>query len=304
MTADNHVDVIAEVGSNHAGDYDLAVAYVEAAARAGADAVKFQTLRRDLLVAPRVREGDEWVANPVHTDFANVGLPDEWHAPLKEVAEAAGIEFLSTPFHLGAVDMLEGVGVRRYKIASGDITFTPLLERVGATGKPVILSTGASTLFEVDAALSTLRGAGAGEICVLHCVASYPPAIEEMNLRAIQTLREHTGLAVGISDHTRGEVVPLASVALGARVVERHVTFDRAEQGPDHPFATTFEEFTDLVSSIRRLEAALGTGEKAPTESELARRHRFRRSPYDPETLRPADGPEAVWLRPRADAGP
>lgn len=301
MKADSQVEIIAEVGSNHADDLDLARAYIAAAAAAGADIVKFQTLQRDRLVAPEILRGDTWVANPVHDQFANVGLRDEWHAPLKKCADAHGVEFMSTPFHLAAVDVLENVGIERYKIASGDITFTPLLERVGSTGKPVILSSGASTIEEVDDAIDTLRHAGAGDITVLHCVSSYPPEIEEMNLRAIATLRDHTGLRVGISDHTIGELVPVAAVAIGARVVEKHVTFDRSTDGPDHPFATTFSELSRLVDSIRDLEAALGTGKKVPTPDEAARRHRFRRSPYDPHTHRPSSGQDALWLRPQVD---
>lgn len=299
MKAD-HVDVIAEVGSNHGGDLGLARDYIQAAADAGADAVKFQTLQRDRLVAPYVRERQGWMPNPVYEGFRNVGIADAWHRPLMEAAQAAGIEFLSTPLHLEAVDVLEDIGVRRYKIASGDITFTPLLQRVGATGKPVILSTGASDVAEVDGAVAVLREAGASEVSVLHCVASYPPRMEDMNLRAIATLARHTGCAVGMSDHTVGPIVPLAAVALGATILEKHVTFDRSADGPDHPFATTFGELAELIRSIRALEGALGTGEKTPTEDEAARRHRFRRSPYDPQTLRPTSGPHAIWLRPEA----
>ncbi len=294
----NTVRLIAEVGSNYDSDMETAVAYIRAARDAGADMVKFQTLRKDRIVARDIRVGGRLEKNPGYDLFASLELPDDWHRQLKQAADEAGIEFFSTPFYLEAVALLEGVGVRTYKIASGDITFTPLLEAVGQTGKAVILSTGGSTLAEVEAALAVLREAGAGEISLLHCVSNYPPAWEEMNLRAIATLKGAFGLPVGISDHTPGDLVPLAAVALGATLVEKHVTFDRSRPGPDHAFAMTLKEFGSMSERIRLLEKALGTGEKIPTASELAKKHRMRRGVYDPVTRMPAGSNEGLWLRP------
>lgn len=289
------VTVIAEVGSNFGGDFETAKAYISAAAEAGADAVKFQTLERDHLVSPVCEIDGTWVNNPVYQNFANIGLPPEWHRPLLEHAQGAGIEFLSTPFHLEAVDLLEEVGVSRYKIASGDLTFVPLLKRIGQTHKPVILSTGASSLDEVQAAVQTLTDAGSSDITLLHCVALYPPEMEEMNLRALDTLHRGTGLPVGLSDHTRGSVAPLLALAMGASVFERHVTFDRTLDGPDHPYATTFDELAKLIADLQLGVAALGHGRKEPAAREQERRHRFRRSPYE----RDVDmGPSPIWLRP------
>jgi len=293
-----NVRFIAEIGSNYDNDFDMAVAYIRAARGAGADMVKFQTLRKDRIVARDVRVGGRLEKNPVYDLFTSLELPDDWHARLKQAADEMGIEFFSTPFYLEAVALLEGVGVRTYKIASGDITFTPLLEAVGRTGKSVILSTGGSTLAEVEAALAVLRKAGAGDVSLMHCVSNYPPAWEEMNLRAITTLRQTFGLPVGISDHTPGDLVPIAAVALGASLIEKHVTFDRSSPGPDHPFAMTLEEFGTMIGRVRLLEKALGTGEKIPTPTELAKKHRMRRGIYDSATRLPAEGAEGIWLRP------
>lgn len=297
----DRVDLIAEIGSNFEGDLDLAKRYVAAAAGAGATAVKFQTLSRETLMAPQVfdPETGEWSENPRYANFSNVGLPEDWHAPLKRCADDEGVEFMSTPFHLDAVDWLEAVGVKRYKLASGDLTFAPLQAKVAATGKPVLLSTGASRLDEVEAALARLDAGGSGPVTVLHCTASYPPSFEELNLRAVTTLAETFGRPVGLSDHSPGATAAIAAAALGARVIEKHVTFDRARPGPDHPFAMEMGEFAALAQSLRDLEKALGDGAKRPMPSEAPRRPRLRRGVYDPHTFRPAD--DGVWLRPETE---
>jgi len=293
------VRIIAEVGSNYDGELTKAEAYIKAVKECGADAVKFQTLCRDKLVAPRVWSSGEWVANPVYQNFNNLELPNEWHYMLKRRADEQGIEFISTPLYLEAVDLLEKVKVRTYKIASGDITFFPLLEAVGRTGKRVILSTGASSLDDVERALNQLTRFGAGEIVLLHCVSNYPPQWSEMNLRAIVTLKDAFGLPVGISDHSPGSLMSIAAVALGATVIEKHVTFDRSSKGPDHPFAMTILELGDIVREVRLLEQALGTGEKVPTAAELAKQHRIRRGIYQSATFEPTDNPNGIWLRPQ-----
>jgi N,N'-diacetyllegionaminate synthase len=290
--------IIAEVGSNYNGSLETAREYIRAAKAGGADAVKFQTIRKDRLVSPRIWSEGGIVDNPVWSLFASQELPDDWHFSLKETADREDIEFLSTPFYLEAVDLLERVGLRRFKIASGDLTFLPLLEAVGRTGKPVLLSTGASDIEEIRASVEALRRSGAGEVTLLHCVSNYPPRWDEMNLRAIVTLREAFGLPVGISDHSPGSLVPIASVALGASVIEKHVTFDRSLPGPDHPFAMTMEEFAEMVRQIRFLEEALGTGEKVPVEAEQAKRQRMRRGIYDPKTFEPTPSRKGLWLRP------
>lgn len=294
-----HIDIIAEIGSNHGGDLDTAKRYIEAAARAGADVAKFQTLTRDGLIARFVRDpqSGEIVANPKHAAFSNAGLPDDWHAPLKACCEDNGIEFMSTPFSLEAVDLMEGIGVKRYKLASGDLTFVPLLEKLGRTGKPVILSTGAAYLDEVEEAVATLKHAGCHDITVLHCAASYPPSWDDMNLAAITTLKTALGRPVGLSDHSPGHTAPIAAAALGATVIEKHVTFDRSLDGPDHPFAMEFDELAAMIADLRILEAALGDGEKKPAPSEINRRRNLRRGRYGSDGKPDAQGD--TWLRPQ-----
>lgn len=297
-----HIDFIAEIGSNHGGDLDEAKRYIEASARAGADIVKFQTLTRDGLIARFIRDGDDQVVeNPKYAAFGNVGLPDDWHVPLMRCARDNGVEFMSTPFSLDAVDLMESIGVSRYKVASGDMTFTPLLQRLGATGKPVILSTGASYLDEVEDAIATLKHAGCSDITVLHCAASYPPSWDDLNLSAITTLKTATGRKVGLSDHSPGHTAPIAAAALGAVVIEKHVTFSRATDGPDHPFAMEMDEVAALIADLRLLEQALGDGEKKPAASEINRRRNLRRGRYDATTGHPSATGE-TWLRPQWEA--
>lgn len=297
----DHVFNICEIGSNYNGSLACAFDYLSAAKAAGADAVKFQTLRKDKLVAPRIYVNGAWVENPVYKGFVSLELPDEWHFELKRRADELDIEFFSTPFYLEAVDLMERVGVRTYKIASGDISFVPLLQAVGETRKRVIMSTGASDLSDIEKALNVLTLAGARDITLLHCVANYPPRWEEMNLRAITTLKNAFGLPVGISDHSPGSLVPIAAVALGAVVVEKHVTFDRTQAGPDHPFAMTMAEFGEMTGSLRKLEQALGDGIKLPVGSELEKQYRLRRGVYDPVTRLPVSGPGGgIWLRPES----
>ena len=292
------VEIIAEVGSNHGFDLDLARKYIVTAEKQGADVVKFQSIRKEKLFSQKILKDGKVVDNPIWSQVSNLDFPEEWHQKLKKCADDVEIEFMSTPFYLEAVDVLETVGVKRYKIASGDVTFVPLLEKVGRTGKPVILSTGACSIGDVENALQILNATGVGEIILLHCVVSYPPQWEEMNLKAIATLKTEFGLPVGISDHSPGSLVPIAAVAIGASVIEKHVTFDRLLPGPDHPFAMTMNEFGDMVQQVRLLEQALGTGEKVPTEDELNRQHRMRRGVYDPNTLKPTAGSTGIWLRP------
>ena len=181
--------IIAEVGSNFDGDEIIARRHIEAAAAAGANAVKFQTLTKETLIAPEVRtETGDWVQNPVWSIFSNLGLPQAWHRPLLEYAESLGIEFISTPFYLESIDLMESVGVKRYKIASGDLTFRPLIEAVGQTGKPVILSTGGGTNQEIHEALKWLGG-DLKRVTLLHCVANYPPTFRVYGIRVFVRVR-------------------------------------------------------------------------------------------------------------------
>ena len=294
-----NIQIIAEVGSNFNRSLSTAMDYIIPVKECGANAIKFQTLKKDKLIAPKICSDGKWAENPVYRNFGNLELPDDWHYILKKTADENSIEFISTPFYLEAVDLLEKVGVQTYKIASGDITFFPLLESIGRTGKRVIMSTGASSLNDVERAVDILIQSGSGDIILLHCVSNYPPKWDEINLRAMVTLKDKFDLPVGISDHSLGNLVPIAAVALGASVIEKHVTFDRSLPGPDHTYAMTMDEFGNMVAQIRLMEKALGSGEKVPTKDEQVRQHRIRRGIYDPKTKEPIDGPEGLYLRPQ-----
>ena len=302
MNEQNEVFCIAEVGSNFNNDLDLAKRYVNACAEAGANAVKFQTLQKDLIISPVTKVEEKVVPYPVYDIFCSAELPESWHYELKKEADSVGIEFMSTPFYLEAVDLLVDVGVDKIKIASGDITFYPLLERIGKTGKEVILSTGASTDEDIYKAIDILKSSGSGKITLLHCVANYPPKWDEMNVRSIPYMVKEFSLPIGLSDHSPGATIPVASVALGARVIEKHVTFDNNLEGPDHGFAMTVSDFSDMVTQIRRLEKALGSGCKKPSAEEIPRVKRIRRGLYKRDTGEPTDDPEnTIWLRPEHD---
>jgi N,N'-diacetyllegionaminate synthase len=258
------VFVIAEAGINHNGDAALATRLVEAAATAGADAVKFQSFTADGLISR------------VDPDFARIReleLPRAFHRDLAKRAEERGILFLSSAFAEADVDFLDALGVPAFKIASCEVTNLPLLEYAAGRGKPIILSTGFATLAEIETALTTLQRSGAPAVALLHCVSLYPAPLGAMNLRAIPTLRAAFGVPIGFSDHSLGTALPLAAVALGACIVEKHVTLDRALPGFDHQASIEPGELTQLVAGIRAVEQALGTPAKvvSPAEADLAR---------------------------------
>lgn len=284
--------VIAEIGSNHDGALDEAVRLIEAAAGAGADCVKFQSYRAATLVAP---------GHPGRSTLERLRLPPAWYPDLKAAADSHDVHFASSPFDLEALRDLVAIGVPVIKIASGDLTYTDLLEAAAATGLPLIVSTGAAYLGEVDDAIRTLRAAGAQEIALMHCASAYPATFAAANVRAVATMRAAFGVPVGFSDHTPGHAAALASVALGARLIEKHITFDRSSPGPDHAFALTVEEFAEMVGNIRALEASLGTGIKEPDASERGEREWARRGVYTTRALEPGHvlGPtDLICLRP------
>jgi len=272
---------VAEIGSNHTGSLDIACSLIREAARRGADAVKFQSFRAASLQRARTKGGSgPWQVDPVYRNLKKCQLPVNWHSKLQRVAADCGVMFLSTAFDLEQVDFLQQLGVPAFKIASGDITFHALLRRAARYHRPILLSTGASTLEEVGAAVSAIREEGNEQIVLMHCVSLYPPAPKDLNLKAIQTLSSVFKTAVGFSDHSLELANVVAAVALGARVVERHFTFSRGLPGPDHPFATEPGEFELMVKTIRRLEQALGSGEKVPAGFETQVRKTGRRGLY------------------------
>ncbi len=273
--------IIAEIGSNHDGDLNRAKELIRGARYAGADAVKFQSFTAEGLINPLKLNGSgKWEYNPAYQMIERLSLPAEWHPKLKEYAESLGLDFLSAPFDSQRAELLHRIGVPAFKIASGDITNEPLLKQVGAYKKPVILSTGASYLSEVERAVEILKGSGCEDIAILHCNSLYPPCVDEINLRALRTLKDTFNCPVGFSDHTHGSTIAIGAVAMGASIIEKHITLSRNLVGPDHCFAMEVEEFKGLVDEIRKLESSLGDGIKRPSRSELSERIGARRSIY------------------------
>lgn len=275
--------IIAEIGVNHNGSMELASQLIDAAAAAGADAVKFQTFRAEDLVTPDARKADYQVANTGDegSQFAMLKaleLSEEQFRDLAADCARAGIQFLSTPFSEAAVDLLERVGVDAFKVSSGDLTHLPLLRHIAAKGKPIILSTGMGDLTEIEAALDEIRLSGAPPVSLLHCVSNYPAAVSDCNLAAIDTMARAFGMPVGWSDHTEGSAISWAAVARGAVIVEKHITLDRNLPGPDHLASMEPADFADFVSGIRAIELAIGSGIKAPTPAELRTAEVARRS--------------------------
>ncbi len=289
MNRPQRVFVIAEAGVNHNGSVDRAIELVRAAKRAGADAVKFQAFRADALASPRARKAAyqerETGADQSQLEMLRaLEFGEAEHRAVLEVGRDAGIEVLSSAFDVEALEMLARLGMTTLKVPSGEITNLPYLRAVaeaatGGAGR-VILSTGMATLEEVGAALEVLAQGGVrlGDVTVLQCTTDYPAAPADANLLAMVAMREAFGVAVGYSDHTPGIEVAVAAVALGATVVEKHLTLDRNLPGPDHAASLEPSGFAELVTAIRTTEAALGDGVKAPTEAESANRDIVRKS--------------------------
>ncbi|MBF0251654.1 MAG: N-acetylneuraminate synthase, partial [Alphaproteobacteria bacterium] len=264
--------IIAEAGVNHNGDIGAALSLIDAAKDAGADAVKFQTFDADRLATSDAPKAAYQVANvggeSQRDMLRRLQLSEDDHRVLMAHCERQGILFLSSPFDELAADLLNGLDLAAFKLPSGETTNLPLLAHVGRMGRPVILSSGMATMSEIAVAIETLVGAGTDRIALLHCVSNYPAAYEDMNLRAMETLRAAFHRPVGLSDHTMGIAVPIAAVALGGCVVEKHFTLDRNQPGPDHKASLEPRELADMVREIRNVEAALGDGRKSPRPSE------------------------------------
>lgn len=269
----NPTFVIAEAGVNHNGDVNLAHRLIDAAASARVDAVKFQTFDPSSLAAPEAPTAEyQRRATGALTSqremLQSVALGRESFAALKAHAEDVGITFLSSPFDYGSADLLDEIGVAAFKIPSGEVTNTPFLEHVARKGKPMLVSTGMCDMLETAAAVDAIRASGLDEIALFHCVSVYPASPAACNLRSMATLRAAFGLPVGWSDHTPGSDVSVAAVAMGAELIEKHITLDRTLPGPDHEASLEPEEFRRLVASIRTTEACLGDGTKRPTPEE------------------------------------
>ncbi|MDQ0285616.1 N-acetylneuraminate synthase/N,N'-diacetyllegionaminate synthase [Desulfofundulus luciae] len=274
MALKNGVFIIAEAGVNHNGDLETAKRLVDAAVVAGADAVKFQTFVPEEVVTGSAEKASYQKANmpggqETQLDMIRrLALSKEDFRTLKAYCDRAGIMFLSTPYDYYSVDFLDELGVPLFKIPSGELVNDRFLRYVAARGKPLIISTGMAMLGEVEEAVEVVQDAGVREITLLHCTSAYPASYEEVNLRAMVTLRQAFGLPVGYSDHTPGTEVAVAAVALGARVIEKHFTLSRNMEGPDHKASLEPDELAAMVRSIRNVERALGDGRKRPSPGE------------------------------------
>lgn len=285
------VFVIAEAGVNHNGDARRALELVETAARCGADAVKFQTFRAERLVVRGAEKADyqkrETGTGDQYSMLKALELSEEVLRDLYGRCEEVGIEFMSTPFDEESATFLIGLGMKRIKIPSGEITNEPFLEFLARQGVPLILSTGMASMEEVERAVEVIREARnevrpnrdlAGALTILHCTSNYPAEPRDVNLKAMLTIAQRTGLPVGYSDHTAGLAVSTAAVALGAGVIEKHFTLDKNLPGPDHKASLDADELRLLVEHIREVESALGSSVKEPSASELPVREVVRRS--------------------------
>jgi N,N'-diacetyllegionaminate synthase len=268
------VFIIAEAGVNHNGSMDLALKLVDAAKESGADAVKFQTFQAELLATRSAHKAayQERTTPDAESQFEmlrRLELDAAAHDKILQHCRKVGIQFLSSPFDEQSADLLESLDVPLFKVPSGEITNLPFLEHLARKRRPLIVSTGMSTLGEVEAAVHVMQAAGATELTLLHCVTEYPAPYDQINLRAMQTLRTAFGLPVGYSDHTPGIEIAIAATALGAEVIEKHFTLDRSLPGPDHAASLEPDELAEMIRSIRHVSAALGNGIKAPAACEV-----------------------------------
>lgn len=301
--------IIAEAGVNHNGSLDIAKNMVEVAAKAGADAIKFQTFEASRIVCKELSKAEYQISNTdieetQYEMLKKLQLPYSAYVELKELCERRGIIFLSTPFDIESFQFLLSIGVDMVKIPSGEITNYPLLREIGKSSLKVVLSTGMCELKEVKDAIDVLRKFGSSDITVLQCNTEYPTPFCDANIKAMVTLGKETGCPYGYSDHTLGNDVAIAAVAMGAKVIEKHFTLDKQMEGPDHIASIEPDELNELVKSVRNVEKALGTGIKIPSDSEkknidiarksiVAKRHILKGELFTEEnitTKRPGNG--------------
>lgn len=306
--------IVAELSANHSQDYRKAEEILRVAKLCGADAVKLQTYTADTITLDCDNEyfrvkGTIWEGRTLHDLYKEAYTPWEWQPKLKKAADKLGLDLFSSPFDESAVDFLEKMKVPAYKVASFELNHIPLLRKVAQTGKPVILSTGMATEAEIREAIKALRGAGCRQLALLKCTSAYPAPPEEMNLSTIPDMQKKFRVPVGLSDHTMAPVVPAAAVALGACMIEKHLTLSRKEKGPDSSFSLEPDEFRAMVDAVRVVEKALGrvdyVGGPKQAESRAFRRSLFvaqdirkgeRFTPENVRCVRPAAGMHPRYL--------
>lgn len=277
---------IAEMSGNHNQSLERALEIVDAVAATGADALKIQTYTPDTMTL-NLSKGEFsiadkkslWVGKSLYDLYSEAMTPWEWHKPIMDRCKMKGLEFFSSPFDATAVDFLEELGVNFYKIASFELNDIPLIKKVAQTKKPIIMSTGMATVSEIAEAVEAARSNGCNDIVLLKCTSAYPADPKEANLATISTLREIFGVEIGLSDHTMGSAVPIASAVLGATVIEKHLTIRRSDGGVDSAFSMEPEEFASMITDVHNAKSALGHVHFGLTESEL-RSRQFRRSIY------------------------
>lgn len=278
------VFIIAEAGVNHNGSMELAKKLIDAAVYAGVDAVKFQSFKADKLASKnsvKAKYQIENTGNAEETQYEmlkKLELSYEDHIELKNYCLEKNILFLSSAFDLDSIDVLEELKIPLYKVPSGEINNVPYLRKIARTGKPVIISTGMCEMEEIQFSVDTLKEAGCKDITILHCNTEYPTPMKDVNLKAMNHIKDVFKVKVGYSDHTLGIEIPTAAVALGAEVIEKHFTLDKTMEGPDHVASLEPEELKAMVEAIRNIEAALGTGVKAPSKSEVKNKEIARKS--------------------------
>ena len=284
------VYIIAELSANHNQDFTQAVDLIHAVKEAGADAVKIQTFTPDTMTINcdneyfKIGEGTIWEGKNLYSLYKEAYTPWEWQPELQKVAKDIGLDFFSTPFDSTSVAFLQQMDIPAYKIASFEIVDIPLIQKIAQTGKPIIMSTGMASLAEIEEAVDAIRHEGNNQIALLKCTSAYPALPEDMNLKTIPDMAKIFQVPVGLSDHTLGTTVPIAAVALGACIVEKHLTLSRKNLGPDSSFSLEPHEFKIMVDSIRETEKALGTVNYSVTEHEKASRV-FRRSLFAIEDI-------------------
>ncbi|WP_432407109.1 N-acetylneuraminate synthase family protein [Wukongibacter sp. M2B1] len=305
--------IIAEAGSNHDGKYEQAIKLIDLAVEANADAVKFQIFTAGKIAAKtnhEIAKLNSTHGQDLYELYKKLEIPRQWIPKLKKYCDEKEIMFLATPFDYDAVDSLEEIDIAAYKIASFELVHLPLLRYVARTGKPIIFSTGMANMSEIETAIDTITQEGNKDIIVLHCGISYPMPFDEVNIKAMNSIKSAFDVNVGYSDHTSGIVVPTVAVSLGAKAIEKHYTINKCLSGPDHEFALGPDELIEMVKSIRIAESIMGDGIKKPTESEMIHRKRGRRSIFinknlkkghvltleDIEVLRPGVGIETKHL--------
>jgi len=284
--------LVAEMSANHLQNFDRAVAIIRAAKKAGADAIKLQTYTPGTMTLDcnneyfQIKQGTLWDGTTLYKLYQQAYTPWEWFPELQRVAQEEGLVFFSAAFDPTAVDFLEELGVPFHKVASFEITDVALVEKMAKTGKPMIISTGIASLSDIELAVETCRKAGNNNLILLKCTSAYPAPIEEANVLHIPLFQETFGVLAGLSDHTPGTTVPILSVGLGARMIEKHFTLDRASGGVDAAFSLEPDEFTQMVQAVRQAEKALGSESYARNEKTQEKARVFARSLFVVENMK------------------